>query len=249
MAYIGNGFDSQVLVTTPVVDVFNGTGSATTFTLTRPVTSVFSVQAVVNNVPQNPLTAYSINASNQIVFTSAPSGGTGNIYVRYNGVVGQRIGIGQGSIQPTSLSPGAPQWDANGNLLVTGNLLNLLVENIQTASYTLQLTDRGGVVTMNNSAAVTVTIPNDSSIFFPIGSILYICRIGSGSVTLQGAAGVSVSRTGLFTANEQITCRKRAANTWIIVDMPRALTALGGTVSAAGGATIHTFTSNGSFVV
>jgi hypothetical protein len=249
MAYIGNGFDSQVQVTTPVVDVFNGNGSATTFTLTRPVTSVFSVQAVVNNVPQNPQTAYSINSSNQIVFTSAPSAGSGNIYVRYNGVVGQRIGIGQGSVQPTSLSPGGPQWDVNGNLLVSGNLLNSITETIQTASYTIQLSDRGGVVAMNNTAAAVVTIPNDTTVFFPIGAVLYIARVGSGAVSLAAAGGVSVSKIGAFAPNEQIALRKRAANTWLVMDSNYTRAAIANTPAVAAGRNIHTYTSNGNFIV
>lgn len=101
MGYIGNSLESQRI--TPAVDTFSGTGSATTFTLSRQVVSNIAVEAYVNNVAQDPNSAFSINASNQIVFTSAPSAGTNNIYVRYNSYVGQYVGIGQGTVTTSAL--------------------------------------------------------------------------------------------------------------------------------------------------
>jgi hypothetical protein len=134
---------------------------------------------------------------------------------------------------------------------VNGDLVSLTTENIQTGSYTLALTDRNRVVAMNNSTAATVTVPTDASVNFPVGSIVNIARIGTGSVTLAGA-GVTLSRTGLFGANEEIRLRKRAANNWIVVDQPSQLTATGGTTSTpTAGITAHTYTTTGSstFVV
>ena len=52
MSYIGNTVENQNYV--PAIDYFNGNGSTTAFTLSRPVASVAAVQAVINNVPQNP---------------------------------------------------------------------------------------------------------------------------------------------------------------------------------------------------
>jgi hypothetical protein len=105
MSYIGSTFSQQL--TTPAVDYFNGNGVTTTFQLTRSVTSVFAVQVVVNNVPQNAREAYGINSSNQIIFTSAPSVGTNNIYVVYDSQIGQTVTPSPGSVTASSLSPGA----------------------------------------------------------------------------------------------------------------------------------------------
>jgi hypothetical protein len=101
MGYIGNSLESQRI--TPAVDTFSGNGSTTAFTLSRQVVSNIAVEAYVNNVAQDPNSAFSINASNQIVFTSAPSAGTNNIYVRYNSYVGQYVGIGQGTVGTSAL--------------------------------------------------------------------------------------------------------------------------------------------------
>lgn len=80
MAYIGNTQQDQNYV--PAIDYFSGNGSTTAFTLSRPVASVAQVQAVIENVPQNPGDAYTVSG-NTITFTSAPPSGTNNIYVYY----------------------------------------------------------------------------------------------------------------------------------------------------------------------
>jgi len=80
MSYIGNTPEQQSF--TPQVDYFNGNNSTTSFTLSRNVASVAQVEAVIENVVQNPTDAYTVNG-NTITFTSAPPSGTNNIYVRY----------------------------------------------------------------------------------------------------------------------------------------------------------------------
>jgi hypothetical protein len=244
MAYIGNELENQVI--TPAVDTFSGNGVTTAFTLSRQVVSNIAVEAFVNNVPQNPNTAFAINASNQIVFDGAPIAGVNNIYVRYNSYVGQNIGIGQGTVQPNSMSTGGPQWDANGNLTIAGALISRRLENIQTSNYTLALGDNGTVIAMNNSASVTVTVPPNSTAAFPIGSVVYICRVGSGNVTLAAGSGVTLTRSGAFALNEEIYIRKRGTDSWIVVDSPRVLSGTGGTISTFGGSIIHSFNATGN---
>ena len=105
MSYIGSTFSQQL--TTPAVDYFNGNGVTTSFQLTRSVTSVFAIQVVVNNVPQNAREAYGITSGNQLVFTSAPSAGTNNIYVVYDSQVGQTVTPSPGTVGPSALAPNA----------------------------------------------------------------------------------------------------------------------------------------------
>jgi len=80
MSYIGNTPEQQAF--TPQVDYFNGNNSTTSFTLSRNVASVAQIEAVIENVVQNPTDAYTVNG-NTITFTSAPPSGTNNIYVKY----------------------------------------------------------------------------------------------------------------------------------------------------------------------
>ena len=101
MAFIGNTNTTQAF--TPAVDFFSGDASTTAFTLSKPVASVAQVQAVVNNVAQNPSDAFTVS-SNTITFTSAPSSGTNNIYVYYTSPITQVIAPGQGTVDTNSLS-------------------------------------------------------------------------------------------------------------------------------------------------
>jgi hypothetical protein len=95
MAFIGNTNTTQAF--TPAVDYFSGNASTTAFTLSKPVASVAQVQAVVNNVAQNPSDAFTVSG-NTITFTSAPSSGTNNIYVYYTSPITQVIAPGQGTV-------------------------------------------------------------------------------------------------------------------------------------------------------
>jgi hypothetical protein len=114
MSYIGNTTQTQAF--SPVVDYFSGNGSTTAFTLSRPVASVAQVQVTIDNVAQNPSSAFTVS-SNTITFTSAPLSGTNNIYVYYTSPITQVIAPGQNTVYPTSLSTtNALYWDTSGNV-------------------------------------------------------------------------------------------------------------------------------------
>lgn len=127
--------------------------------------------------------------------------------------------------------------------VVNGTLNSLVTENVKTASHTIELADRDKVVAFNGTGTQIVTIPNDTTTNFPIGSIVYISRLNSGTLELQAAGGVTLSRSGTFGLLEEIYVRKRAANYWMVIDSPKTLSATGGALSTGGGYTVHTFTS------
>lgn len=159
-----------------------------------------------------------------------------------------RISSTKFAFQPSTgkLTINGGTTSAPGVLDVNGVVNSLRTENIKTTSHTLTLADRDKVVAMNNTGSESVTVPPDSSVDFPVGSIVYINRLNSGGVTLSEGAGVSLTRTGNLAENEEIYIRKRAANSWIVVDVPRNPSGDGGTVTSAQGFTIHSFTSTGS---
>jgi len=101
MSYIGSTPTTQAF--SPAVDIFSGNGSATVLTLSKPVLSTAQVQVVVNNVPQNPASAFTVG-SQSITFTSAPSAGTNNIYVYYVSPITQAIAPSQGTVTTSSLN-------------------------------------------------------------------------------------------------------------------------------------------------
>jgi hypothetical protein len=101
MSYIGSTPTTQSFIAG--TDYFNGNGSTTAFTLSRPVVSVNDIQAVVNNVVQVPNDAYNVSGST-ITFTSAPSSGTGNVYVRYLSTTTQSITPSQNTVSYSTLN-------------------------------------------------------------------------------------------------------------------------------------------------
>jgi hypothetical protein len=132
-------------------------------------------------------------------------------------------------------------------LQVNGKANSLRPENVQTASYTMQLTDAGGVINMNNSTTATLTVPTNASVAFPIGTVIWVYRQGAGTVTLQGNAGVTLTATGTMAASEELYLRKRDTNNWVVFHISTAgtLTVTGGSVTTAGGFRRHEFTSTG----
>ena len=88
-------------------------------------------------------------------------------------------------------------------------------------TYTFVLTDRDDLVTASNASAQTYTIPLNSSVAFPTGSLVNLIQIGTGQVTVQGAGGVTVNSTGATSATPKTRARysvmtliKAGTDTW-----------------------------------
>ena len=92
MPFIGNTPQTQSFA--PAVDYFSGNGVTVTFTLSRPVVSVAQLTVAVDNVIQNPSSAFTVSG-NSITFTSAPLSGTNNIWVEYTSLITTYAAISQ----------------------------------------------------------------------------------------------------------------------------------------------------------
>jgi len=107
------------------------------------------------------------------------------------------------------------------NSTVTG--LALSTSNSQTASYTFVLAD-GAIpfktVTMNVATANTLTIPPNSSVAFPLGTILAAEQWGVGLTTWTAGAGVTIrSRGGTLAMGGQwaaASARKIGTDEWLL---------------------------------
>jgi hypothetical protein len=101
-----------------------------------------------------------------------------------------------------------------------------LTLNAQTGTtYTFVLADGAlKLVTANNAAAQTYTIPLNSSVAYATGTQINIIQIGAGQVTIVGAGGVTVASTGATSASPKLrvqysaaTLMKVATDTWYVV--------------------------------
>ena len=94
--------------------------------------------------------------------------------------------------------------------------------NAQTGTtYTLVASDAGDVVTLTNGSAITVTVPTNASVAFPIGTQITLAQMGAGQVTVAGAVGVTVyaadSYLKLRNQYSAGTLIKTATNTWLLI--------------------------------
>ena len=82
MPFIGK--EPQNHYITPTKDRFSGDASTVAFTLSRPVALPSDLEVFVDNVQQEPTSAYTIN-NTTLTFTGTPATGTNNIYAIHRG--------------------------------------------------------------------------------------------------------------------------------------------------------------------
>jgi hypothetical protein len=120
MAYLGSTPTTQSFIAG--TDSFNGTGSATNFTLSRSVNSVNDIQVVVNNVVQYPPN-YSVSGTT-LTISPAPSSGTNNVYVRYLSTTLQTITPSDLTVSAAKIQTSAVTTDKIADANITAAKLN-----------------------------------------------------------------------------------------------------------------------------
>ena len=71
-----------------------------------------------------------------------------------------------------------------------------ITANTQTASYTLVLGDAAKAIEMNVASANNLTVPPDSSVAFPVGTVLEVLQYGAGQTTIVAAGAGDVFLAG-----------------------------------------------------
>lgn len=94
--------------------------------------------------------------------------------------------------------------------------------NSQTGTaYTLAIADQyGKTVTLSNASANTCTVPPNSSVAFPVGTVINVVQIGAGQTTITAGAGVTINsadaKLKLRVQYSGATLVKTATDTWIL---------------------------------
>jgi hypothetical protein len=92
--------------------------------------------------------------------------------------------------------------------------------NYQTTDYALQANDEAQEIEIDSSAAKTLTVPPDSSVNFPVGTVIPVTQIGTGQVSVAPGAGVTLlspnGYVGLSAQYSVALLRKRSANQWLL---------------------------------
>jgi hypothetical protein len=97
----------------------------------------------------------------------------------------------------------------------------------KTAAYTAVSGDEGNTFSMNNASSIQFNIPTDATFNFAVGTefnVFWITGAGQptiGAVTPGTTTVISTAATSatpkLRVANSMVTCKKLAANSWIVV--------------------------------
>ncbi|TGT76159.1 hypothetical protein EN809_000600 [Mesorhizobium sp. M2E.F.Ca.ET.166.01.1.1] len=79
--------------------------------------------------------------------------------------------------------------------------------------------DANGTIEMNVGTANTLTIPPNSSVAFPISTVINFTQLGAGQTTVTAGVGVTLrNRNGLKTAGQYAmgTLYKRGTDEWVV---------------------------------
>ena len=103
MAYLGTPIDTTNQFQSLQGKRFSGDGSTTAFTLDIAPSSVFDIEVFVENVRQDPNSAYGVSGTT-LTFTGAPPSGTNNVYVIHQAKAVGTIDVPASGVVPASLA-------------------------------------------------------------------------------------------------------------------------------------------------
>jgi hypothetical protein len=130
-----------------------------------------------------------------------------------------------GSLEATTVTPSSGVVFSDGTQTKEGvpsrtYIYGTANSNGKSASYTLSLlAERDSMIEFDSASAMTLTIPADSTVNYPIGTTIDILQTNTGQVTVAAAGGVTANATPglkLRTRWSSATLMKRAANTWVV---------------------------------
>lgn len=211
MSYIGN----QPTTASFPFDQFSGNGSTTAFTLSYAPASTTSVVVTVSGVVQNPST-YSLSGLT-LTFSAAPPTGTSNIGVLYLGI----------PASTPSGSLGTPTAGTLSNCTVDGTdavgFRNIPI-NEQITTYVAVLSDSGKAIShpSSDANARTFTIPANSSVAYPLGTVLTFVNMTVQVVSISintdtmYLAGTGTTGTRSLAQYGMASAIKLTATTWLI---------------------------------
>jgi len=127
-----------------------------------------------------------------------------------------------GTTGATGSTGGTGTAGATGATGATGAAGAILAINAQTGTtYTLVAGDLNDLVTLNNAAGITLTVPPS---VFSANDTINIAQIGVGQVTFAQGAGVTINSTGATSTAPKLrvqyssaTVICRASNTFLVV--------------------------------
>lgn len=155
-----------------------------------------------------------VNVDGDLATVTVANGATALLYCDGTTVTNVAGGSSSGATVFTGLTDAPSSYTGQGGKRVAVNSGATALEFVeseqqfgiseQTDDYTLVLGDAHTFVLMNKATAVTLTVPEEASVDFALGTQIYVMQLGAGQVTLQeGATGVEIlTRSSLATLDQ-----------------------------------------------
>jgi hypothetical protein len=210
------------------------------------VIAIETILGIAPNISTTPSSGGTFNAtSNPFLTVSARLANieTGIVsdthtqYIKKAGDTGNVITAGAATTKPlilkgaTSQSANLTEWQNSSGAVLSyiDNLGNFsggvtmadLTVVTKTANYSLVLSDKNYFITVDSSSALSITVPDNSTVAFPQGAQIHIFRKGTGGVQVATAGSASVvGAPGLFLRarySSATLIKLDGANSWALV--------------------------------
>lgn len=204
MSYIGSPPAQSPAV--PTSQSFNGDGSTTVFTLNKSVDVSEELEVFVNNVQQEPGSGKAYTASGTaLTFSSAPSSGTGNVYVIYRGYAERTVRIeldNTPTITANTLNVGTIKDNSGtNNALAIDSSGNVALSQVGTGTFY-----RTGTFSPEYSStqATDPTAGILSGYQYQVGNYVRVGNLVHVDIKISNAAGASYTNGGASTQDATI---------------------------------------------
>ena len=112
---------------------------------------------------------------------------------------------------------GSTAWTSLGYINKVG--FPTMTTNAQSGtSYTTVLADANNIIELNNSSAITLTVPLNATVAYPIGTQITLIQTGTGQVTVTPTSPATINANPGLKLRGQwsiATLIKRASDTWL----------------------------------
>lgn len=111
-------------------------------------------------------------------------------------------------------------FNLQSNVTLTNDDIDTNTTTIS-SNTTLALANKGRIIRCTNGSAITITIPLNSSVAFPINTEIAIIREGAGTVSIAPASGVTLVSTDtkrkIKGQYASVALLKTGTDTWVMV--------------------------------
>jgi hypothetical protein len=130
----------------------------------------------------------------------------------------------------SSTTSGRISFDSTNDKIIVGDgsaavefaPSTILTSSQSTTTYTLVLSDKDKMVELSNAAAITLYVPTNSLVAFPVGSQINILQTGVGQVTVAASSPGTTTINGTPTLSlraqwSAATLIKRSTDSWVLI--------------------------------